>query len=175
MGFTEHTQLTNLRFAGDILLVSSTLRQLKAMLRDIKCAAAKVGLELHPDNTKILSNATRGTGIPKEPMVGFDRSHDVEINNRIRSPWKRFMQHRAELTDRSYPLNSRLRLFDSTVTATMLYGSATWVLTCELEDNIRRTQRQMLRMIIRMPRRREHRQPTTSSASSSSSSSSSSS
>eukprot|EP00959_Pyramimonas_sp_CCMP1952_P254631 5318308-Pyramimonas_sp.AAC.1 len=101
------------------------------MLRDIKGAAARVGLGIHPDKTKILSNATRGTGRPKETkvmigdvgidnvpysgsvkhlgrMVGFDRPHDAEINNRIRCSWKRFMQRRAELTDRSYPLNARL-------------------------------------------------------------------
>ena len=73
-------------------------------------------------------------------MVGFDRPRDGEINNRIRSPWKCFMQHRAELTDRRYSLNSRLRLFDCTVTAAMLYGSATRALTRELEDKILRTQ-----------------------------------
>ena len=108
LGFTECTQLTNLRFADDILLVAGTLRQTKAMLKNIKQAAAKVGLELHPDKTKILSNATRGTGRPKDTkvmidgmsieivpysgsvkylgrLVGFDRPHDVEINNRIRN------------------------------------------------------------------------------------------
>eukprot|EP00959_Pyramimonas_sp_CCMP1952_P229246 4793273-Pyramimonas_sp.AAC.1 len=129
------------------------------MFQDIKGAAARVGLELHPDKTKILSNATRGTGRPKEPkvmigdigidiapdsgsmkhlgrMVGFDRPHEVETNNRIRCSWKCSMQHRAKLTDRSYPLNASLRLFDSSVTDTVLCqcGSATWVLMRELED-----------------------------------------
>eukprot|EP00959_Pyramimonas_sp_CCMP1952_P417615 8749563-Pyramimonas_sp.AAC.1 len=52
-GATDLTQLTNLRLAGDILLVAATLRQLKAMIEDIKIASAEVGLELHPDRTNI--------------------------------------------------------------------------------------------------------------------------
>eukprot|EP00959_Pyramimonas_sp_CCMP1952_P336219 7040349-Pyramimonas_sp.AAC.1 len=78
------------------------------MLRDIKGAAARVGLELHPDKTNILSNATRGTGRPKEPKVMIG---DMGIDIVPASG-----SHRAELTDRSYPLNARLLLFDSTVT-----------------------------------------------------------
>ena len=198
MGFTDHTQLTNLRFADVILLFANTLRQLKTMLKDIKRAAAKVGLEMHPEKTKILSNATKGTGRPKETqvlidgmdieivpysgsvkylgrMVGFDRPHDVEIHSRIRNAWKCFMQQRAELTDRKYSLNSRLRLFDCTVSTTMLYGSATWVLTRELEDHIRRTQRKMLRMVVRTAWRKERKESTSTSSSTLSGASSSSS
>ena len=60
---------------------------------------------------------------------------------------------RDELTNKSYSLNQRLRLFDLTVSATMLYGTAAWALTKKLENQIQRTQRKMLRMILRYPRR----------------------
>ena len=46
--------------------------------------------------------------------------------------------------------------FYGTITPTILYGSATWTLTIELENRIRKTQRQMLRMIIGTPRRRSN-------------------
>ena len=60
-------RLTNLRFADDVLLVGSSLQQVSAMLQDLAAAAGKVGLELHPDKTKILANACGGRrGRPEE-------------------------------------------------------------------------------------------------------------
>ena len=46
------TNLTNLRFADDILLVGRSLPQIKAMLSDVAAAAAEVGLDLHPDKPR---------------------------------------------------------------------------------------------------------------------------
>ena len=42
------------------------------MLNDIKHAAAEAGLEVHPGKTNVLSNATRGTSMPKDPRVMGD-------------------------------------------------------------------------------------------------------
>lgn len=46
-----------------------------------------------------------------------------------------------------YSLNDRLRFFHGTVTPTILYGSETWTMTKELEQQLQRTQRKILRMI----------------------------
>ena len=46
-------------------------------------------------------------------------------------------------------------MFHGTVTPTVLYACTSWTLTEELENRLRRTQRQMLRMILGAPRRRE--------------------
>ena len=48
--------LTNLRFADDMLLFSASLNKLKDMLCAFKRSTEKVGLEIHPSKTKILSN-----------------------------------------------------------------------------------------------------------------------
>ena len=48
--------LTNLRFADDVLLFSTSLGKLRDMLCDFKASTEAVGLEIHPDKTKILSN-----------------------------------------------------------------------------------------------------------------------
>ena len=77
----------------------------------------------------------------------------VEIENRIASAWKKFHVQKQELTGKTYSLNDRLRLFNGTVTPTVLYGSEAWTMTREIEQRIRTTQRQMLRMIVRVPRR----------------------
>ena len=46
----------NLRFADDVLLFSTSLSKLRDMLQDFKRIVEKVGLEIHPDKTTILSN-----------------------------------------------------------------------------------------------------------------------
>jgi hypothetical protein len=176
LGHTDITHLTNLRFADDVLLVSQTLPRLQQMLSDISIAAKSRGLELHPDETKNISNLTRRSGrsrashvqvsgmnieiLPYSSSVKylgrkitFDTCHTAEVDHRIACAWRRFMTLHEELTGKQYSLNKRMKLFDATVTATMLYGSACWVLTKDLESKIRRTQRKMLRMMMRSGRK----------------------
>ena len=86
-------------------------------------------------------------------MITFDHSTRDEIKNRIKSAWAKFLSLKDELTNKQYSLNCRLKLFQSTVSSTMLYGCAAWTLTKNLEQQIRRTQRQMLRMMIGSGRR----------------------
>ena len=169
--------LTNLRFADDVLLFARTLPQLQQMVAKFQCAARARGLLMHPDKTKILTNATRHTGRATSKfadiegmrleildfadttkylgrLIGFDHPHNAEIDNRIRVAWKRFMANKQELTSKSYTLRNRLRLFDSVVTSSMLYGSASWTLTQDLQSKLQRTQRKMLRMILGSGRRK---------------------
>ena len=156
--------------------MSPTLPRLQRMLQNLANAARARGLELHPDKTKIISNVTRKRGrscakhvevldrrIAVWPFsasvkylgrkITFDCCHPTEVSNRIACAWRSFVALRDELTKKHYSLSQRLRLFDMTVSATMLYGSAAWTLTTELEAQIRRTRRKMLRMILRYPRR----------------------
>ena len=52
----DHDCLTNLRFADDVMLFATSKEQLRNMMCDFKKAIEKVGLRIHPDKTKILSN-----------------------------------------------------------------------------------------------------------------------
>ena len=176
LGNTDLTQLINLRFADDVLLVSSTLPRLVEMLRDVAIAARTRGLELHPDKRKIVSSLakrrSRGNTSHAQVLdmcikilpfstsvkylgrkITFDECHTAEVENWIACAWRRFMSLREELTIRRYSLRKRMKLFDTTVAATMLYGCAAWTLTKDMKSKIRRTQRKMLRMMLRSRRR----------------------
>ena len=48
--------LTNLRFADDVMLFATSKEQIRKMICEFKKATEKVGLRIHPDKTKILSN-----------------------------------------------------------------------------------------------------------------------
>ena len=52
----DHDCLTNLRFAHDVMLFATSKEQIRDMMCEFKKATEKVGLRIHPDKTKILSN-----------------------------------------------------------------------------------------------------------------------
>ena len=72
--------------------------------------------------------------------------------------WGTFNKLRDELTSNRYPLHSRLRLFNGTVTPTVMYGCTSWTLTKDMLLALRRTQRRMLRLIVNTRRRRVNNQ-----------------
>ena len=54
LGDDQRHCISNLRLAGDVLLLSNSLDQLKKMMTDFKRSTEKLGLQIHPDKTKIL-------------------------------------------------------------------------------------------------------------------------
>ena len=52
------------------------------------------------------------------------------------------------MCSRTYPLRQRLALFEQVVTATILYGSASWTMTTARSQLIRSVQRPMLRRVV---------------------------
>jgi len=192
---TTSNMLTNLRFADDVLLVATSLPQLSSMIADLSVEARKTGLQLHPDKTKIMHNDCRTTDGPPQRrtpsnikvlnmtidilpthdstkylgrQLSFQDPHRTELENRISFAWRRFYGLKQELTGHRYALADRLRLFHGTVTPTILYRCEAWTLTTKLENRLKRTQRQMLRMILHAPRRRnatqDHQRHTNESA-----------
>jgi hypothetical protein len=169
-------RLTNLRFADDVLVVGSSLKQVTEMLQLLQAETGKCGLELHPEKTKIISSTNRQnrprnkythvgdmkieilarTGTLKYlgRQITFNDAQRAELSNRIRGAWAKFMEHKDELTKKTYALSDRLRLFDAVVSPAVLYGSETWTLTKEMERALRTTQRRMLRAILGQSRRR---------------------
>ena len=79
LGDSHADCLTNQRFADDVLLFATSLEQLLRMMCDCKTSTERVGLKIHPDKTKILSN--QGIGQKKR---GVDRQHQ---SRGITSEW----------------------------------------------------------------------------------------
>ena len=161
-------RLTNLRFADDILVIARTLPQIKQMLLDITEECANVGLTLHPEKTKILHNDKGYGRHVKSAKVGemtievLDSSastmylgrllsltdaHDTELQHRIKKAWAKFGAYRDELVNRDVPLNLRLKLFNSVVSPTMLYGCASWVMNEARKQKVQAAQMRMIRSI----------------------------
>ena len=100
----------------------------------------KVGLRIHPDKTKILSNQSIINSDTKKDLevedmkieiltrkenvkylgqrISFYQQETTEIKNRIRAAWTTFRKYRQELTSKNYMLNHRLRLLDAAISPT---------------------------------------------------------
>ena len=145
------------------------------MLCEFKRSTEKVGLRIHLEKTKILSNQrslssdtkkemevddikieilTRGECVRYlGQMITFLQQEATEIRNRIRAAWATLHKYRQELTSNNYMLKHRLGLFDAVITPTICYASGTWTPTKEHERMIQSTQRKMLRLTIQTKRR----------------------
>ena len=164
--------LTNLRFADDVLLFSTSLEKLRDMLCEFKTSTEAVGLGIHPDKTKILSNQDKVKA--KEITVNnikievlakgdsarylgqkntFEEQETEEIKNRLKAAWAAFHKYRQELTSKDYRLCHRLRLFGMVITPALTYASGTWALTLKHEKMIKTAQRKMLRLIVQTKRK----------------------
>ena len=138
LGDSESDCFSNLRFADDVLLFSTSLVQLQKMMCDIKQSTERVGLKIHPDKTKILSNQCSNRRKEVEihnikveilsvcesanisgKQLRFSKQETAEIRNRIRAAWALFYRFRQELTAKSYFLPHRPRLFNMVITPTL--------------------------------------------------------
>ena len=157
------------------MLFATSKEQLRNMMYEFKKATEKVGLKIHPDKTKILSNQSNMNSNTKRYIkvgemsieiltknesvkylgqrISFHQQETLEIKSRIRAAWATFHKYRQELTSKKYMLNHRLRLFDATVSPTLCYAAGTWTPSKEHERMIQSTQRKMLRLIIQTKRK----------------------
>ena len=70
-------------------------------------------------------------------LLSAHETQDVELDFRIERAWKKFFAHKSELCGRDFRLRDRLKLFDSVITPTVLYGSGTWTMTQAREAKLR--------------------------------------
>ena len=164
--------LTNLRFADDVLLLSTSLEKLRDMICEFKASTEAVGLGIHPDKTKILSNQDKEKAkeitvdnIKIEVLakgdsarylgqkITFEEQETEKIQNRLKAAWAAFDKHRQELTSEDYRLCHRLRLFNVVITPTLTYASGTWTLSQQHEKMTTTAQRKMLRLIVQTKRK----------------------
>ena len=167
-------QLTNLRFADDIILVAQSRRDIKMMLGHLAQQSSHYGLRMHFGKTKVMTWNSLSKGNLLIPIgdrtvdiidemvaekylgcsVSLGGGQQVELNNRISASWASFHKHKEELCNKRYRKSDRMRLFNAVVTPTLLYGCGAWTLTQAQEQSLKALQRKMLRYVLRVFRRK---------------------
>ena len=109
----------------------------------IEVAWMKIGIRPFIDSVKYLG---------KE--LSFHTPTMTEIQHRRSCAWMKFYAQKEILCNKAYPLTQRLRLFDTTITPTILYGAGSWTMTSPLEHRLKKVQRQMLHSIFQFPRKK---------------------
>lgn len=73
---------------------------------------------------------------------------DAEFAHRCQCAWMKFHKHRDVLTDKNISIRSRLKLFDSTITPTLLYRLLQIPLLQHQCSKLDSLQRRMLRQVV---------------------------
>ena len=166
-------RVTHVLFADDTTLLARSRRALQHMLRDIKQAYFAAGLRLNASKCNVQTNTKVPTAVAtlhvddlELPIVSsadgfmvlgtlFTLSGRVskELKRRTACAWGEFHQIWPLFARRHTCLHRRLRLFDSTVSKTMLWCCESWALTSEEKRMLLTTQRAMLRCFAATRRR----------------------
>ena len=89
-------------------------------------------------------------------LLSTENATKTELEHRLQKAWKTFFRRKKHLCNKSFSLKRRLQLFNSTVTAVMLYGCGTWTLLKEDLRRMQSEQRKMLRMMVGINRKVVH-------------------
>ena len=66
-------------------------------------------------------------------MITLKNQESAGKEHRMWCTWSASAKHRQELAGRSYQLGHRMKLFESVITPSMMYGAGTWTTTSEHE------------------------------------------
>ena len=83
-----------------------------------------------------------GTVVSLEDVTG------AEIENRVVAGWRKFWDLKRLLLNKSYSLRKRLKLFDATVTETVLWAAELWTPRTEELRRFKATHSATLRRIV---------------------------
>ena len=162
--------LSNLRFADDIVLFSSSITEAETMLKELNEVGKKIGLRINRKKTQFMKNALcedaemelEGTPIMEtSSYVYLGRSMNMEndlreeLNRRRRAAWAAFGPLK-EATDQLTDPELRAHLFDSTVLPALCYAAETWADTVATSKALRTTHRALERSLLKMTRRKQH-------------------
>lgn len=159
-------RLTNLRFADDIALFAKSHNELQKMLMELNTESKKVGLEMNPSKTKIMTNHNE-TPISIEgkdieycsdyiylgQTINMVRTGEAELKRRMRLAWGKFWSLKFILLDDSINIKLRFEVLQMCVIPVLIYGCQTWTYrkdqVAKLEICQRKMERKMLGLSLR--------------------------
>jgi len=134
--------LTHLRFADDIVIISTNMAEIQTRLRELSVMAAKSGLKINEAKTEWLSNqqedpppalTLNGKEIKRANnfvylgrQVSSPQNLPGELARRVRAGWFAFSKLSSYLTARRVPMKHKRYLFNMCILPAMLYACETW-------------------------------------------------
>lgn len=170
---TSTERLTNGRYADDILLFAHSREELQTMIELLIEELRKICLELNASKTKILTNEIQEQQfilvgdvqiniVPENEnhkylgrylLGAFENRSIIEVAHRLQCGWHKFGRHANVLLNKNVSIKLRLKLFDSAVTPSLLFGLHVLPISKISMDKIMICQRKMLRKNVGWTRR----------------------
>lgn len=153
--------LNHLRFADDIVLITSDANELERMMTELHEASLRVGLKMNLNKTKIMSRDDLHIKIENHEFDTVEEyvylGHSIklgkenqtsEINRRVRLSWAAYGNLGHILKNRNIPINLKRKVYDACILPVSTYGLETTTLTQKSAERLRTTQRAMERSML---------------------------
>ena len=153
--------LTNLRFADDIVVFSQCPNELQTMLQELSDNSKRVGLTINHAKTFLMCNhdiipiIIDGLNLNyclQLIYLGHRRSFELndtpEVQRRLRAGWCAFNRYYQFLTSRTVSLKLKRKVYQSCIEPAILYGCETWTLRQKDLSTLITGQRRMMRKMI---------------------------
>ena len=160
-------RLNHLRFADDIVLISTNGEEIEEMLNQLNKESCKLGMKMNMKKTKVMCNiyatlrkvkiATAEVEKVDEyvylgQLVTMKSDKTDEIKRRITAGWGAFSKYRYIMKSRM-PMCLKKKIYNQCIQAAMTYGCQTWAVTKRMQDRLGTTQRSMERAMIGITKR----------------------
>ena len=157
----EH--MNHLRFADDIVTISSNLSELETMLQELDEASRVTGLKMNMKKTKVMTGLetvpkiVKVKGVEIEQVEEYvylgqrfslrDKNQDSEIRRRIKAGWQAFGRY-STIMKGNLPICLKRKVYNQCILPAISYGAESWTLTAKMERKLAAAQHNMERSIL---------------------------
>lgn len=153
--------LSHLRYADDVVLISSSAAELQMMVDDLNRVTKRIGLQMNLQKTKVLSHENISITVDGVSLEKVDEyiylghkiklgreNQNEEISRRIGLSWAAFGNLKYIFDDKKIPINLKRKVFNSCVLPVTTYGIETKPLTLQSANRLWVMQRAMERRML---------------------------
>ena len=129
-GINIHCEkLTDLRFADDVALIASTVKDMEIQLDNLNEESKKVGLKMHKGKTKYMTHLSTEDSIQVEDQ-DIEKVEEYKYlgrpNTQVRGLYQGRSYEKDKICNRNIPMSLRRRVYNQCILPTMTYGFETW-------------------------------------------------
>lgn len=133
--------LSHLRFADDLIIISPSKDKLNKMICDLDTESQKVGLCMNTLKTKAMTNGKQEPIYVNNHRIEYVNEylylgqiispHDLttkELDRRIGNGWKQYWNLKEVMKNKEMSMTIKRKLFDTCILPVLTYGCQTWAL-----------------------------------------------
>ncbi|KAI5752725.1 hypothetical protein M8J77_019818 [Diaphorina citri] len=157
--------ITNLRFADDVILIGKNIDELKTMIIKLREESLKHGLHINMNKTNILTKEEvpgimiNGEEIKKVnecvylgQLISCENVVEREVERRIKIGWSKYWAMKKIFKSMKLNKQMKIKALKMCIFPAILYGSQTWAPTKKIYKKLDVTQYKMFRSILNIRR-----------------------